>query len=126
MRIMEPLPTEFTQVFFRASVPFGGWPKRFAVVTAHNPDGQLVEPAANDAADAELRTAIEKRGLTYFRVTGGSRDEKHREPGWGFSSTTPQSAQELSQRFRQDAQWESCTTVLNALSIEDLLSRGWA
>ena len=98
---MEPLPTEFTQVFFRASVPFGGWPKRFAVVTAHNPDGQLVEPAANDAADAELRTAIEKRGLTYFRVTGGSRDEKHREPGWGFSSTTPQSAQELSQRCQQ-------------------------
>ena len=123
---MEPLPTEFTQVFFRASVPFGGWPKRFAVVTAHNPDGQLVEPAANDAADEALRDAIEKLGLTYFRVTGGSRDEKHQEPGWGFSSTTPQSAQELSQRFQQDAQWESCTTVLNAVSTGDLLRRGWA
>ena len=98
---MEPLPTEFTQVFFRATMPVDGWPKKFAVVTAHNPDGQLLEPAANDAADDALRAAIEKRGLTYFRVTGGSRDEKHREPGWGFSSATPQSAQELSQRFRQ-------------------------
>ena len=98
---MEPLPTEFTQVFFRASVPFGGWPKKFAVVTAHNPDGQWMDPAANDAADEALRDAIEKLGLTYFRVTGGSRDEKHREPGWGFSPATPQLAQELSQRFRQ-------------------------
>ena len=98
---MEPLPTEFTQVFFRASVPIGGWPKRFAVVTAHNPDGLLVDPVANDAADEELRAAMEKRGLTYFRVTGGSRDEKHREPGWGFSSATPQSAKELSLSFRQ-------------------------
>ena len=53
------------------------------------------------APASELRTPIEKRGLTYFRVTGGSRDEKHQEPGWGFSSATPQSAQELSQRFRQ-------------------------
>jgi len=86
----------------------------------------VVEPAGNDAAEEALRAAIEKQGLTYFRVTGGSRDEKHREPGWCFLSATPQSAQELSQRFRQDAQWESCTTVLNALSIGDLLSRGWA
>ena len=98
---MEPLPTEFTQVFFRASVPIGGWPKRFAVVTAHNPDGLLADPAANDAADEELRAAMEKRGLTHFRVTGGSRDEKHREPGWGFSSATSQSAKELSLSFRQ-------------------------
>ena len=92
----------------------------------HNLDGQVVEPAGNDAADEALRAVIEKLGLTYFRVTGGSRDEKHQEPGWGFLSATPQSAQELSQRFRQDAQWESYTTVLNALSIGDLLSRGWA
>lgn len=98
---MEPLPTEFTQVFFRATKPIDGWPKQFAVVTAHNPDGQWMDPAANDAADEALRATIEKRGLTYFRVTGGSRDEKHREPGWGFSSATSQSAQELSQRFRQ-------------------------
>ena len=98
---MEPLPTEFTQVFFRASVPIGGWPERFAVVTAHNPDGLLLEPAANAGADAMLRAALEKIGLEHFRVTGGSRDEAHREPGWGFSPATPQSAQELSQRFRQ-------------------------
>ena len=100
---MEPLPTEFTQVFFRATMPIGGWPERFAVVTAHNPDGLLVEPAANDAADEALRAAIEKRGLTHFRVTGGSRDEQHREPGWGFSPATPRLAQELSLSFRQVA-----------------------
>lgn len=98
---MDPLPPEFTQVFFRASVPSAGWPQKFAVVTAHNPDGQLVEPAANDAADEELRASIEKLGLKHFRVTGGSRDEKYREPGWGFSSATPQLAKKLSLSFRQ-------------------------
>jgi hypothetical protein len=80
MRIMEPLPTEFTQVFFRATMPINGWQKKFAVVTAHNPDGQLMDPAANDAADAELRTEIEKLGLKHFRVTGGSRDKNIGSP----------------------------------------------
>lgn len=98
---MEPLPVEFTQVYFRAAPPAGGWPRRFAIVTAHNPNGRITDPAANLVADEALRGALERQGLDHFRVTGGSRDGRHQEPGWGIVLTTPSIAQDLSVRFRQ-------------------------
>lgn len=98
---MDPLPTVFTQVFFRATTPMDGWPEQFAIVTAYNPDGVSEEPAVNAGADATLRATIETMGLQYFRVTGGSRDGAHQEPGWGFAPATPRSARELSLSFRQ-------------------------
>jgi hypothetical protein len=91
----------FKQVFFRAAVPMDGWPDQFAIVTAYNPDGLSAEPAVNAGADAILSAALEKMGLKHFRVTGGSRDEAHQEPGWGFWPATPRSARELSRSFRQ-------------------------
>ncbi len=98
---MDPLPTVFTQVFFRAAVPRDGWPEQFAIVTAYNPDGVSAEPAVNASADARLRATIETMGLQYFRVNGGSHDGAHQEPGWGFAPATPRSARELSLSFRQ-------------------------
>jgi hypothetical protein len=98
---MEPLPTVFTQVFFRGAAPMVGWPEQFAIVTAYNPDGVSEEPAVNASADARLRATIETMGLQYFRLTGGSRDGAHQEPGWGFSLATPRSARDLSLSFRQ-------------------------
>lgn len=98
---MDPLPAEFTQVYFRAEQPAGGWPRQFAIVTAHNPDGRITDPVANLAADEALCSALERQGLTHFRVTGGSRDGRHQEPGWGIVLTAPTIAQDLSVQFRQ-------------------------
>jgi hypothetical protein len=95
------LPVEFSQVYFRGQAPIGGWPERFAVVTAHNPEGVVNDPSANETADQSLREEIEKIGLTHFRVTGGSLDGRHQEPGWGIVLATPELARDLSERFKQ-------------------------
>ena len=98
---MEPLPPEFSDVFFSGRQPSGGWPRRFAVVTAYNPDGRLTEPDVNRAADLQLRGALEELELPHFRVIGGSLDGRHHEPGWGIVLNDPSAAQEISRHFRQ-------------------------
>ena len=98
---MDSLPAEFSQVYFRADTPNGGWPQQFAIVTAYNPEGLVTDPADNNRADLELRESLDKMGLTYFRVTGGSRDGKHKEPGWGIVLQTPETSQKLSRQFKQ-------------------------
>jgi hypothetical protein len=98
---MNPLPSEYTQVYFVGERPPNGWPRQFAIVTAYNPDGRSAEPVFNRAADQELMIALLDCGLPHFRVIGGSRDNRHQEPGWGISLETPRIAQELSVRFRQ-------------------------
>ena len=79
----------------------GGWPETFAVVTAHNPEGVVDDPSANETADLSLRQEIERAGLIHFRVTGGSLDGRHQEPGWGIVLQNPEKARHLSEQFRQ-------------------------
>ena len=98
---MESLPVEFSRVYFRGQPPMGGWPETFAVVTAHNPEGVVDDPSANETADLSLRQEIERAGLIHFRVTGGSLDGRHQEPGWGIVLATPELARDLSERFEQ-------------------------
>ncbi len=98
---MNSLPTEFTQVYFRADQPKEGWPQQFAIVTAYNPEGQITEATSNIASDLKLRSTLQEMGLSHFRVTGGSRDGKHQEPGWGIALHSPRPAQELCAQFKQ-------------------------
>ena len=98
---MESLPVEFSRVYFRGQPPMGGWPETFAVVTAHNPEGVVDDPSANETADLSLRQEIERAGLIHFRVTGGSLDGRHQEPGWGIVLAAPDLARDLSERFEQ-------------------------
>ena len=86
---MESLPAEFSRVYFRGQPPMAGWPETFAVVTAHNPEGVVDDPSANETSDQSLREEIERAGLIHFRVTGGSLDGLHQEPGWGIVLATP-------------------------------------
>jgi len=80
----------------------GAFARRFAVVTAHNPRGKKYPPAANRRRDAALRRRLKSLGLRHFRVTGGSRDGAHREPGWGIA-TSPEKARALAAEYGQDA-----------------------
>jgi hypothetical protein len=98
---MESLPREFSLVYFTADWPTNDWPSKYAVVTAHNPEGAVVDAGRNVAADRALELELVDRGLTHFRVTGGAKDGSHVEFGWGIELPSMESAQELSERFGQ-------------------------
>lgn len=72
----------------------------FWVITAYNPDAQVVDAALNGEADAALAAELDRRGLRRFRVTGGSPDGTHVEPGWGVECYEAE-AMELGRQFRQ-------------------------
>ena len=98
---MDPLPDEFLDVYFRATCPAAGWPSRFTIITAYNPDGKIVPAAENEKADVLLAAELTARNWAHFRVTGGSRDGQHREPGWGILVPDTGEAMQLCQRFSQ-------------------------
>lgn len=88
---------------FAAELPSAGLPARFGIVTACNPNSAIAAPSANEKADAELEGALAAAGLPHFRVTGGSRDGSHREPGYGIVADSPEVVRPFSRRFRQEA-----------------------
>lgn len=76
----------------------------FAIVTAFNPQDEASPDDANTRADECLRSELVGAGFTPFRVTGGSPDWTHQEPGWGFV-TTLEDALVIARRFNQRAIW---------------------
>ena len=74
----------------------------FWVVTACNPDSQIHTGSFNKAADEKLEQLLKDESFTHFRVTGGSPDGLHAEPGWGISCDE-QTAMRLCAKFQQDA-----------------------
>ncbi len=97
-RLKAPYFDAYFAVGARARVP-----ARFAVVTACDPLGRKAPRAVNRRRDAALRRALRALKITHFRVTGGSRDGAHREPGWGLIVKSPETARALAKRFEQDA-----------------------
>ena len=69
--------------FRSALLPGGRWPAAFAVITAHNPRGEIAPKADNDRVDAALRTVLATRGLMHWRVVGAAADDSHAEAGYG-------------------------------------------
>ena len=74
----------------------------FWVVTAWNPDSQIHADSFNKAADEKLEQLLKDEGFVHFRVTGGSSDGLHAEPGWGIVCDE-QTAMRLCAEFQQDA-----------------------
>ena len=101
---MEDQPNpDHLKAYFTAEVPASGLPPRFGIVTAYNADSLILEPDVNERADAELKLFLVAAGLPHFRVTGGSRDGSHREPGYGIVADSPETVRPISRRFRQEA-----------------------
>ncbi len=98
----EPNP-DHLKARFTAELPASGLPPRFGIVTACNPGSRIAPPEANELADAELGRALAAAGLPHFRVTGGSPDGAHREPGYGIDADSPETVRPFSRRFRQEA-----------------------
>jgi len=94
-------PAWFGTVFVVPDPP-RRWPRRFAVVTAHNPGDELHPADANERAGAELVGYLERIGIASFEVTGASADLRHQEPGRAFVADLATAAR-ISGRFRQEA-----------------------
>ena len=100
---MTPAQRElFKQAVFRFEPLPAGWPADFAVITAYDPDGGETSPERNVAADAELESELRSAGYRLHRITGGSADGVHLEPGWGVPIGLP-GAVEFGRRYRQVA-----------------------
>lgn len=88
---------------FTAEIPASGLPASFGIVTAYNAGSAISPPGVNEKADAELKAHLVAAGLPFFRVTGGSRDGSHQEPGYGIAAGSPEVIRLISRRFRQQA-----------------------
>lgn len=96
-----PFPAEWFDTRFVVPCPPPAWPRRFAVVTAHNPGGVLHSDAANLEFERELDRLLATEGIASFEVSGRSPDGTHREQGRGFREEAPARAAAIAARMRQ-------------------------
>jgi hypothetical protein len=92
--------TQFSQAVFRFAPLPSDWPTDFAIITAYDPDGLPAAPERNLAADEALAAELRAAGHRLHRITGGSADGVHLEPGWGVPVGLP-GAVEYGRRYRQ-------------------------
>ena len=92
----------FRQAVFRYAPLPADWPADFAIITACDPDGSPTTPELNRAADEALESELRAAGYRLHRITGGSADGVHLEPGWGVPLGRPGSV-EFGRRYRQVA-----------------------
>jgi hypothetical protein len=90
----------FKQAVFRCAPLPADWPADFAIITAHDPDGLPASAELNRAADEALEAELRAAGHRLHRITGGSADGAHLEPGWGVPIGLP-GAVEYGRRYRQ-------------------------
>ena len=79
------------------------WSSPFAILTAHNPGGKIVDLETNTEADKELRRSLSRKSLPKHRVTGVSEDWSHEEKSFAVWGLNHKSASEIGREFRQDA-----------------------
>lgn len=79
------------------------WSRPFAILTAHNPGGKIVDLETNTEADKELRRSLSRKSLPKHRVTGVSEDWSHEEKSFAVWGLNHKSASEIGREFRQDA-----------------------
>ncbi|MFZ9344337.1 MAG: DUF3293 domain-containing protein [Opitutales bacterium] len=90
----------FRKAVFRCAPLPADWPGDFAVITACDPDGRSTSPELNRSADEALESELRAAGHRIHRITGGSADGAHLEPGWGVPIGLP-GAVEYGRRYRQ-------------------------
>jgi hypothetical protein len=116
---MTPEPRDqFKQaVFLCAPLPLD-WPTEFAIITAYDPDGLPTKGELNLAADLALEADLRAAGYRLHRVTGGSADGLHQEPGWAVPIGLP-GAVEFGRRYRQVAVFAVRAGRLALVDCED-------
>lgn len=74
----------------------------FAIITAHNPRGQILTSCQNRLLDRQLQNAIEQFRLPYRAVVGTSADRSHMEKSWAVA-IDKLAAIHLGMKFKQNA-----------------------
>jgi len=108
----------FKLAVFRGEPLPADWPTDFAVITACDPEGRAASLADNVAADASLEAELRAAGGRLHRLTGGSADGIHLEPGWGVPIGLP-GAVEFGRRYRQVAVFYVRAGALTLVDCED-------
>ena len=108
----------FKQAVFRGKPLPADWPADFAIITAYDPEGRTASPADNVEADAMLEAELQAGGFCLHRITGGSADGAHLEPGWGVPIGVP-GAVEFGRRYRQVAVFYVRAGALTLVDCED-------
>lgn len=96
------LKPEYFDAVFCGVVPGAGWPERFAIITACNPDGETVDDATNATTTRRLFERLAACGYDPWEVIGGSADARHQEAGFGVVCSL-EAGIRLGREFRQDA-----------------------
>ena len=109
---------QFSQAVFRCEPLPADWPADFAIITAYDPDGQPTTAEQNLAADTALEADLRAAGYRLHRITGGSADGVHLEPGWGVPIGLP-GAVEFGRRYRQLAVFAVRAGRLALVDCED-------
>jgi hypothetical protein len=116
---MTPVQREqFKQAVFRFDPLPLDWPAEFAIITAYEPDGLPTTAARNLAADQALADELRTAGHRLHRITGGSADGVHLEPGWGVPIGLP-GAVEFGRRYRQLAVFYVQGAVVSLVDCDD-------
>ena len=108
----------FKQAVFRGKPLPADWPADFAIITAYDPEGRTASPADNVTADARLEAELRAAGFRLHRISGGSADGAHLEPGWGVPIGVP-GAVEFGRRYRQVAVFYVRAGALTLVDCED-------
>ncbi len=117
--LMHPEQREqFSQAVFRCEPLPADWPADFAIITAYDPDGLPTTAELNRAADVALEAELRSAGYRLHRITGGSADGVHLEPGWGVPIGLP-GAVEFGRRYRQLAVFAVRAGRLALVDCED-------
>ncbi len=109
---------QFSQAVFRFEPLPTDWPVDFAIITACDPDGLQTSLERNLAADEALEAELRAAGYRLHRITGGSADVVHLEPGWGVPIGLP-GAVEFGRRYRQVAVFAVKAGRLALVDCED-------
>jgi hypothetical protein len=92
----------YEQARFKLDYPAADLPFEFGIVTACNPNGTTLDALVNEGLDRGLGLSLLGQRIPHFRVTGGSEDMSHSEPGYGCVADHEKIV-ELGRQWKQDA-----------------------
>ena len=96
------LPEYLQTIFIAKETPDGGWPEKFAVLTACNPmsSGERKDDAA---ATIRMRKRLSRSGHKRYRITGSSPASNHLEASFAAWNLSIEEAMEIGREFQQNA-----------------------